>query len=165
MKQLNLTLRYTKQVKSIETVHYSKQSWKHEWAWPESEISVRSPRTIFIFIIKKCIFRIKVTKINQFNFEKDFSGLDPGIGSTEIVVRMVSCIVIRYREGYLYLLNEANSVQWVGAHILGNSYYTVSPLIFRPTKRKHAPFTQNFVPNCLNVKSSYHVLFLSNFKV
>ena len=38
-----------------------------------ADISVRSPRKLFIFIIKNCIYRIKVSKKKCFNFEKNFT--------------------------------------------------------------------------------------------
>ena len=41
-----------------------------------AEISVRSPRKIIIFIIKKYVNRIKVN--NKFDFEKNFTGERPG---------------------------------------------------------------------------------------
>ena len=40
-----------------------------------AEMSLRSPRKLFIFIIKKYISRIKVSKkMLNFNFEKNFTG-------------------------------------------------------------------------------------------
>ena len=47
-----------------------------------AEISLRSPRTLFIFIIKKYIYRIKVSKNKLFNFEKNFTAAGCVINGT-----------------------------------------------------------------------------------
>ena len=39
-----------------------------------AEISLRSPRKLFLFIIKKIIFRIRVSQKKKLNFEKKITG-------------------------------------------------------------------------------------------
>ena len=59
----------------------TQHGFKHNFSFPGrvrvmlsdavlAEISLRSPRKIFIFIIKKYIYRIKVSKKNCINFDK-----------------------------------------------------------------------------------------------
>ena len=53
-----------------------------------AELSVSSPRKIFIFIIKKYIFWIKVSKNILFNFEKGSTGCDSGTTKLGIISKL-----------------------------------------------------------------------------
>ena len=52
-------------------------SWVQSSVAVLAEISLKSPRKLFIFVIKKHIYRIKISKINKlFNFETNFTDLN-----------------------------------------------------------------------------------------
>ena len=58
-------------------LHYTSCEYDCSSVAVSAEISLRSPRKLFIFIIKRYIYRIEVSKNKLINFEKDFTEMQP----------------------------------------------------------------------------------------